>query len=120
MMAEIWGALRRSLWQVDHLLDWLISRLQHAGLVSRDLGPDDALERAVRLALLPVAPSASFRQALRSNLSFAAQGQRAGLTVECPKPLREGIIVGVSAGLLVAAIATLVVVFRSRVSGARG
>ena len=70
-------------------------------------------------ALRPVEPSASFREGLRGNLALAAQHKMAGLVVEYPKPFREGIVLGLSTGLLAAAIAVIVLLFRSRLFGAR-
>jgi len=111
-------ALRGPLWRVDDLLGRLVARLQDAGLIARAPEPYDGLESAVQLALRPVAPSSGFRRALGSNLTFAAQGQQAGLAIEHRRPLRLGIILGISAGLLTAAVATLVVVLRSHAPSA--
>ncbi|HUV94775.1 MAG TPA: hypothetical protein VMX14_08115 [Anaerolineae bacterium] len=88
--------------------------------MSRNSQSPDPLESAMRIALCPVVPSSSFREALRRNLSFAVQGRMLGLSVEYAKPFRQGIILGVSAGLLAAAIAALVVVFRWRLSNSEG
>jgi len=118
MMAQVWEGVRRGLWWANDLL----GRLRDSGSASKDPDSTDVLEieSAVWGALRPVAPSANFREALRNNLSFAAQGQRAGLSIEYPKPFREGILLGVSVGLLAATVATLVLVFRSRLSGSEG
>jgi len=116
MMAQMWEGVRRGLWWGNDLLE----RLRGASYTPKDSGSSEILESAVRSALRPVAPSANFREVLRNNLSFAAQGQRAGPTIEYPKPFREGILLGVSVGLLVATVATLVLVFRSRLSGSEG
>ena len=120
MMGHMQKAPRRAWWRVRDLLSCLVHRLQGAEPLSRNSQPPDPLESAMRIALRPVVPSSSFREALRRNLSFATQGRILGLSVENPKPFRQGIILGVSAGLLAAAIATLVVVFRWRLSNSEG
>jgi len=76
-------------------------------------------EGAVQGALRPVEPSASFRAGLRGNLTLAAQHKMSGLVVEYPKPFREGVILGLSTGLLAAVVTALVLIFRSRLIGAR-
>jgi hypothetical protein len=76
-------------------------------------------ESAVRGVLRPVEPSASFRESLRGNLALAVQRKAAGLVIEYPKPFREGVILGVSTGLLAAAIAAVVLFFRLRLCEAK-
>jgi len=120
MMAHTQKAPRRAWYRARDLLNCLVHRLQGAEPLSRNSESPDPLESAMRIALRPVVPSSSFREALRRNLSFATQGRILGLSVENPKPFRQGIILGVSAGLLAAAIATLVVVFRWRLSNSEG
>lgn len=71
-------------------------------------------ESAVQGVLRPVEPSARFRESLRGNLALAVQHKAAGLVIEYPKPFREGIILGVSTGLLAAAIAAILLFFRLR------
>ena len=78
----------------------------------------DRLEGEMQLALTPVRPSPGFREGLRSNLTLAAQRRMSDLVIEYPKPYRQGIILGVSAGLLAATIAAVVLVFHSRMASA--
>jgi len=120
MMAQMQRTVRPGWWRLGDLLRQLARRLPGVGPLSKNSPSSDALESAARAALRPVVPSGDFREALRNNLSFAAQGKMAGLSVECPKPFRQGIILGLSAGLLAATIATLVVVLRSRLSHSEG
>lgn len=65
-------------------------------------------------AMYRVRPAASFRDALQENLVLAAQQRASGLEIEYPKAFREGMILGISAGLLAAVVATLVLLFRSK------
>ena len=120
MMAHTQKGPRRTWWRARDLLTCLVHRLRGADPLSRNSQSLHPLESAMRIALRPVVPSSSFREALRRNLSFATQGRMLGLSVEHPRPFRQGIILGVSAGLLAAAIATLVVVFRWRLSNSEG
>jgi hypothetical protein len=117
MTARVEQALRR----FPRSLTDLVSRLTYGWRIAPTLrGSDIALkplESAVQDALRPVEPSARFRESLRSNLSFAARRKITGLVIEHPRPFREGIVLGVSAGLLVATIATLVMVLRSHLAG---
>ncbi|OGO05228.1 MAG: hypothetical protein A2Y73_08375 [Chloroflexi bacterium RBG_13_56_8] len=103
----------------EPLTDW-IDRLTYRLHTGRILQKPDAvlepLEDAMQAALPLVEPSDSFREGLRKNLSFAAQRKMAGLVIEYPKPFREGILIGVSVGIMVAAIATLVMVLRSHLT----
>ena len=78
----------------------------------------DQLEGAVQVALPPVKPTADFRRNLRSDLALAAQSKVSGLVIEYPKPFREGIILGVAAGLFAAAVTAIVLLFHSRLSRA--
>ena len=120
MMAQMQRTVRPGWWRLGDLLRQLARRLPGVGPLSKNSPSSDALESAARAALRPVMPSRDFREALRSNLSFAAQGKMTGLSIECPKPLRRVVILGVSAGLLAATITTLVLVLRSRLSHAEG
>jgi hypothetical protein len=92
---------------------WLGQFAQRVGWRPDDvpLGP---VEDAVQVALHPVEPSADFRQSLHSNLAMAAQHRMAGLVIEYPHPFRESLILGISAGLLAATLAVLLLVLRSR------
>jgi len=119
-MIQMQEVLRRGVWRLNSLVRQLVCRLQNVGPSPRNLPPADALERAVRGALHPVAPSTGFRDTLRRNLSFAARGRMAGLSVEHPKAYRPRIVLGVSAGLLAATITTVVVLFRLRLSHSEG
>ena len=74
----------------------------------------EELEGAVIHAFPPVEPSLRFREHLRSNLSVAAEGRVSGLIIEYPRPYREGIILGVSAGALLALVTGLILWWRSR------
>ena len=96
------------------LCDMLLAR-------RRDLAPRqiDQIEGDVKSVLPRVAPPASFRKSLGDNLALAAQQQMAGLAIEYPRPFRQGIILGASAGVLVVALAVLTLVFRSRLSNSR-
>lgn len=117
MTARVERALRRFSQPLTDLVNWLAYRLRVSPALRGSGLAIEPLENAVQAAFRPVEPSARFRESLRSNLSFAARRKMAGLVIEHPKPFREGIVLGVSAGLLVATIATLVVVFRSRLAG---
>ncbi len=75
------------------------------------------LEHAVESVLRPVEPPAQFRARLRNDLAFALQRRVGGLVIEYPRPIRESVILGVAAGALAMLIATLVLVFRSRLAG---
>ena len=120
MIVQIQRAIRRSWRQLGDLLGRLVRRLQGVGVSSKNSASSDALASAARAALRPVVPSSGFREALRSNLSFAVRQKMVGLSVECPKPFRQRIILGLSAGLLAAAMATLLLVLRSRPSHSEG
>ena len=96
----------------------LVQTLQEAGLWPRHQNTFNQLEGAVQEALSPVRPPANFRQGLRENLALAAKGKMSGLAIEYPKPFREGIILGISAGFLAAIITTLVIILRSRLARA--
>lgn len=72
------------------------------------------LENAVQSVLRPVEPSASFRESLRGNLALAMQHKASGLVIEYPKPFREGVLLGVSTGLLALAVAAIALLLRLR------
>lgn len=93
-------------------------RLQSWGLLPRPQAILLPLENAVEDVLRPVEPPAHFRARLRNDLAFAVQRRVAGLVIEYPKPIRESIILGLAAGTLAVVIATLVLIFRSRLVGA--
>ena len=87
-------------------------------LRSNDLNGVDQLEGRMQMALPPVKPPTDFRQRLRDNLELAAQRKTSGLMIEYPKPFRESIILGISAGILTTVVTILVLVFFSRRSSA--
>jgi len=89
-------------------------RLEWWGLLPPSIEAAEELEDRVQVVLKPVSPSPDFRAGLANNLQFAAQHKLAGLAVEYPRPFREGILLGVSAGLLAAAVTITVLVLRSR------
>ena len=93
-------------------------RLRTMGFLPCSLEGIQPLEGAVQNALPPVEPSTGFRQALRDNLAIAAQRKMSGLVVEYPSPLRQVVILGISAGIVAATIATLVLVRRARPANA--
>lgn len=118
MIARADQALRGHRRPLSDLVGWLTYRLRR-WTAARESGMAlEPLEGAVQAVLRPVEPSDRFRENLRDNLSFAARRKMAGLVVEHPRPFREGIVLGISAGLLVVTIATLVLVLRSRLAGA--
>ena len=88
--------------------------LEAMGLLSVPSQSLNPLESAMDAALSHVRPPADFRQVLGENLSLAAHSRNSGLRVENPRHLREGIILGVSAGLLAALIATFILLMHSR------
>jgi len=91
--------------------------LESIGVVAVPPHALDPLEDAMGSALPHIHPTDTFRQALAENLSLVAHGQKAGLEIERPRHLREGIILGVSAGLIAAAIAGLILLLHSRAPG---
>jgi len=109
------GALRPAQARLAYIGGFVGQQLQEAGLlpISEPLEP---LEDVVQTALHPVGPSPSFRENLRSNLLIAAERKITGLVIEYPRPFREGIVLGLSMGLLATILATLALVFRSRFS----
>ena len=78
----------------------------------------EPLEGQVRTALSPVVPPADFRQSLAENLALATQSRRSGLVVEDPRRIREGVILGISAGLAAATMGAIALVLYTRLSGA--
>jgi hypothetical protein len=80
--------------------------------------PLDDVEGAVRGALTPVKPPPGFRAHLQNNLELAAKGRLSGLALEYPKPYREGILIGLSAGLLAILTAAIAVILHVRTSRA--
>jgi len=90
----------------------LTDRLEMFGLWPTRPQLVEPLENAVQAALRPIEAPRAFRESLRHNLTIAAQRQAGGLVIEYPRPLREGIVLGLSAGLLAAAITVLVLLFR--------
>jgi hypothetical protein len=78
--------------------------------------PLDDVEGAVRGALTPVKPPPGFRAHLQDNLELAAKGRLSGLALEYPKPYREGILIGLSAGLLAILTAAIAIILHVRTS----
>jgi hypothetical protein len=78
--------------------------------------PLDDVEGAVRGALTPVKPPPGFRTHLQNNLELAARGRLSGLALEYPKPYREGILIGLSAGLLAILTAAIAIILHVRTS----
>ena len=78
-----------------------------------------SLESAMEHTFRPVGPSESFRANLRDNLQVAIQHRADGMVVEYPYILRYRVVLGVSAGVVAAALATLVLMFRPRSRDAR-
>ncbi|MFH1086559.1 MAG: hypothetical protein V1772_12465 [Chloroflexota bacterium] len=78
----------------------------------------EGLEDAMLGTMSPVAPSSGFRSRLRDNLALAARQRSVGLAVEYPAPVRQGIILGLSAGVAAAMVALLLILWQSRRSGA--
>ncbi|MBC7235883.1 MAG: hypothetical protein H5T69_08575 [Chloroflexi bacterium] len=78
----------------------------------------DQLEGIVRGALSPVKPSPGFRASLHSNLDLAARSHIADLALEYPRPYRQGILLGLSAGLVAVLTAIVVLFLRVKPRGA--
>jgi len=107
MMVSIIATLQRVLHAIDTAWWWGEGILQWARILPRrELEP---LEDVVQGKLLRVEPSESFRQALRSELAFAAQQRDSGLVVERPRPFREGLMLGIVCGSIVILGTTLLV-----------
>lgn len=79
------------------------------------------IEDTVQESLSRVPAPADFRERLRHNLDFAAANQASGhsIVVDMPPPRTNHLILGLSAGLLAATIATTLIIVRSRLVGAR-
>ncbi len=103
------------------LWDWLIQFLQATGLLPQPptQAISEPLESAMERTFRPVGPSESFRANLRDNLQVAIQHRADGMVVEYPYILRYRVVLGVSAGVVAAALATLVLMFRPRSRDAR-
>lgn len=89
-------------------------RLEITGLLplsDSDEEPEP-LKNAVQIALQPVETPSNFRKSLRNNLTIAAQHRMSGLVVEYPRPWRQGVVWGLSLGLLAATITAFVLLFR--------
>lgn len=92
----------------------LFQNLRALGVVRVRPEELEDLELAMEGALHQVHPTADFRTHLRQNLALAARQRVSDLAVEYPRPLRQGIILGVSAGLLAATVAAIVFIVRGR------
>lgn len=104
-------------WRSESLSNRLRLRWPRWRLGPRPKALLQPLEHAMESALRPVEPPAQFRARLRNDLAFALQRRVGGLVIEYPRPIRESIVLGVAAGALAMLIATLVLVFRSRLAG---
>ncbi|MHB0856603.1 MAG: hypothetical protein ACYC5M_03420 [Anaerolineae bacterium] len=78
------------------------------------------IEGVVRGALQPVGPSAGFRENLRGNLNIAVERKVAGVVIERGHSFRAGIIIGISAGVATALIATIFFLLRPRTCRSQG
>ncbi|MGI5915577.1 MAG: hypothetical protein ACOX9A_03910 [Anaerolineae bacterium] len=97
-----------------------LQMLRSVGLIPERPEALGQIEGAVQGAFSPIHPPAQFRESLRQNLMLAAQQRSSGLSIEYPTPVRESIILGVSAGVLAALVAVLVLVLRSRATASAG
>jgi hypothetical protein len=112
MMAE--QEISRSLSHTDRFRRRLFHNLRALGVVRVEPEEIDHLESVMGGALHQVHPSSGFRSHLRDNLALAAQQRMAGLAIEYPRPLRQAVLLGVSAGLLAAIVTALVFILRGR------
>lgn len=94
--------------------DCLAYVLEQLGLWSHDVDGVDRLESTMEEALPPVRPSDRFRERLRDDLNLAARHQVSGPMVEYPRPLREAILLGLSASVLTITVTVVVVIFYTR------
>jgi hypothetical protein len=95
----------------------LLRALRALGVLRTPAQELEHVEDAMLEALPPIAPRDDFRNQLRDNLALAARQRVANLAIEYPSPVRQGILLGLSAGLATAMFA-LFLVWRSRRSGA--
>jgi hypothetical protein len=70
-------------------------------------------------ALHQVHPSTDFRTHLRQNLALAARQQVSDLAIEDSRRLRQGILVGISAGLVATTVTAAVLILRGRLAKAK-
>ncbi|MGI6381017.1 MAG: hypothetical protein ACOX2R_09675 [Anaerolineae bacterium] len=75
------------------------------------------VEGVVKDVLRPVAPTADFRQSLRSSLDRAELVRREGISISDPPPYREGILLGLGATVLAIAATITWLIFRWRAKG---
>jgi hypothetical protein len=114
------GQFREFTQQVGSLLymqwDGLCRFLQATGVLPSPPTPAfaDLVESTMEREFRPVEPSANFRASLRDNLQIAVQHQADGMVIEYPYVLRYRVVLGVSAGVVAAAVAALVLIFRPR------
>ncbi|MEA3408388.1 MAG: hypothetical protein U9R48_09980 [Chloroflexota bacterium] len=107
--------LRAKAWQAAYgTWDGVIHLLETLGLLSHSVDEVAELESTMEVALPPISPSERFRQRLRDDLSLAAQHKMSGLMIEYPRPLREAILLGLSASVLTILLIVVVVVFYTR------
>jgi len=100
--------------------EYLCRFLQATGLLPSPPTPafSDQVEAAMERTFGHVEPSESFRASLRDNLQIAVQHQADGMVVEYPYTLRYRVVLGISAGVVAAAVTALVLTFRPRSRGA--
>jgi hypothetical protein len=110
MMAE--QETSRSMSHGERYRRRLFHNLRAWGVVRIDPEELDQLESAMGGAMHQVRPSTDFRSHLRDNLALAARQRVSGLAIEYPPPVRQGIILGLSAGLLAATVTALVFILR--------
>ena len=106
-------AFQRALQQIEVWWRRWLQDLQILGLCPSPSEEVKGMEKIIQGSIPPVTPQAGFRKKLRENLSIAAQRKMSGIVIEYPKPFRGEIIIGISAGLLAATIATLLLVARA-------
>jgi hypothetical protein len=93
----------------------LFHNLRALGVIRARPEELEDLESAMEGALhQQVHPSSDFRRQLRHNLDLAAKQRCSGLAIEYNRPIRQGLILGVSAGLLAAALTAVIFVIRGR------
>jgi hypothetical protein len=112
MTNQMGGILQRTWQRLGDLSKPMVSHFQALGLLPRFPQVPEDFQEAIQAALRPVEPSPDFRASLRHNLSLAASHKAAGFVVESPQPRREGVVLGVTLGLLAVTIAALALVLR--------
>lgn len=111
-MIRLQESFQHGLSRVAELNAWMRQRLEIAGLLPPSDEEAEPLKSAVQVALQPVQTPSDFRQSLRNNLTIAAQHRMSGLVIEYPRPWRQGIVLGLSLGILAVTITAFVLLFR--------